>query len=248
MKTFVKQTAIRINSFLKSTRHAVLPAACTAAILCIGGIPRAEAVCVTSGTTVTCSGNESSGIASGIDFSSPPATTLYVNTDPITSGGVNFTNSTASSVDIISGSENAPVLISTQTSATPGIAALSQGSPPGYHWNGAVGVYVPNGAAGGGGPVTVESHSTITTSGDSSHGIVAQNRVGAYDPVSTVSLQTFTPGAVNTTLVSVAGSNSNIGTAVAGNNGGSFTLNDPRAMASTFGASGLSSQHFTAGS
>ena len=191
----------------------------------------AESVCITDGNTVHCSGDESNGIASGTNFLSPPATTLYVYTNPITTSsdsisGINFSNTTASSVNVVSGDAVTPVAITTQGATAPGIKASSEGSPSGYHWQTGLGLYVPNGPAGGGGPVTVESYSTITTSGANSHGIFAQNRVGAYDFISTFTLLSFTTSAVTTSLVSVGGSGANIGTAVAGDKGGTFTLSN----------------------
>ncbi len=179
---------------------------------------------------ITCTGDQSNGIASGPDFSAPPATTLYVNslTSPIepSSGitGIDF-NNTGSSVNIVSGVQNSPVVIATQGDNAVGINALSTGSPANYAWLNGLGVYVPTGPSGGGGQVTVESYSNITTSGANSHGIFAQNSIGVYNPLSTSTLESFSTNNVNISLVSVAGNSANIGNAVAGDNGGLFTLN-----------------------
>jgi hypothetical protein len=85
-------------------------------------------------------------------------------------------------VNVTSGVAGTPVVITTRGNTAPGIKALSEGSPSSYNWLPALGIYAPSGPAGGGGPVTVESHSTITTIGGYSHGIFAQNRVGSYNP------------------------------------------------------------------
>ena len=241
MDKILKANLLRIFSFLLSKiiqknqlKHAGLMTAFVIGFLCVIIIPQVKAACVESPAgVVTCTGDESNGIASGTDFLSPPATTLYVNslsgagsiTPSAGTSGINFSNSTASSVKIISGVAGTPVVITTQGDNALGIKALSEGSPSGYYWQTGLGLYVPNGPAGGGGPVTVESYSTITTSGANSHGIFAQNKVGAYDSLSTLTLSSFSANAVTISLLSVAGSSANIGTAVTGDHGGTFTLN-----------------------
>lgn len=217
--------------YIARSRSAVLLAAFAVGIISAWSATLAEAACEvgTDGVTVTCTGNESDGIASGTDFFTPPITNLHVYTDPITTSldtvsGINFSNSSASSVNIVSGSAGTPVAITTHGSTAPAIKAASEGSPSGYHWQSGLGLYVPNGPAGGGGPVTVESHSTIITSGANSPGIFAQNRVGAYNPLSALTLLSFSTSPITTSLISVAGNSTNIGTAVTGDNGGSFTL------------------------
>ena len=69
------------------------------------------------------------------------------------------------------------------------------------------------------------SYGDINTTGNDSYGIYASNRIGVYNPFTLVSVSNFSMADVNTTLVSVAGQGSNIGTQVAGDNGGYFTLN-----------------------
>jgi uncharacterized protein YhjY with autotransporter beta-barrel domain len=197
------------------------------------GVPvqdaRAACVVESDGITVTCTGDEPGGITSGSQFSSPPITTLQVYTHPIetfanTIGGISFSNATASSVNVFSGAVGSPVSVTTHGASAPGIKALSEGSPSGYHWESGLGLYVPNGPAGGGGPVTVANHGAITTGGTGSHGILVQNRVGAYDPLTALTLFTFDVDAVTASLVSVAGSSASIGVGVSGDEGGTFTL------------------------
>ena len=142
--------------------------------------------CVVVGDVVTCTGDQSQGIASGTDFTTPPAATLSVNslsgeiTPTFGGSGISFINSTASPVTVTvgtSGAQNNPV-IKTQGDEghpAPGINASSSGSPASYNWNSALGVYVPSGPAGGGGAVSVENYGTISTTGDNSHGMVARD-------------------------------------------------------------------------
>ena len=195
---------------------------------------------------IVCTGDQSQGIASGVDFLSLPATTLQVHslTNTITpaphTSGIDFINTDGSSVNILSGLHDHPVVIATQGDHALGINAASQGSPAGYDWLPGLGVYVPAGPAGSGGPVSVESLSNITTGGADAHGILAENSIGVYHPWSILTLQTFSPGEVTASLVSVAGDSNHIGAAVAGDNGGSFTLNgdgtvgfDPGALVDT---------------
>ncbi|MBW2559376.1 MAG: hypothetical protein JRE40_00830, partial [Deltaproteobacteria bacterium] len=192
----------------------------------------APGVCVEDPAgVITCTGNQSQGISSVTDFNSPPATTLNVNSlsgaiNP-TSGksGIDFENSTGSSVTIKSGTENNPVVITTHGSNASGITAISKGSPTGYSLLPGLGINVPTSSSGSGGPVTVESYSNITTNGSNSHGIVAQNAIGDYDASVVASLESFSVDNVVISLTAVDGSSANIGSAVAGNNGGLFTLN-----------------------
>ena len=179
----------------------------------------------------TCTGNHSQGIASGEDFASPPATTLNVHSfpggiSPISGkAGIYFLNEGGGSVTVNSGTAQEGGVITTQGSAASGIVAISKGSPAGYTLLPGLGVYVPTSSSGSGGPVTVESYSNITTNGSDSHGIVAQNAIGDYDASVVASLESFSVDNVTISLTAVEGSSANIGSPVAGNNGGLFTLN-----------------------
>ena len=251
MRNVTKGSSVRLISLMqhRRARQVALLASSTASVFCLTFASLANAVCVpnSDGITVTCTGDESSGIASGTDFLTPPITTLHVYTDPITTSldnisGINFSNTTGSSVNVVSGTTGTSVAITTQGVNAPGIKALSEGSPSGYHWQPGLGLYVPNGPAGGGGPVTVENDGTIMTSGANSHGIYVQNRVGAYNPLSTLTLLSFSANAVTTSLLSVAGSSANIGTAVSGDNGGTFTLSSTGTVSFARGTLGDSLQ------
>ena len=103
--------------------------------------------------------------------------------------------------------------------------AISEGAPAGINWLAGLGILAPSGPAGSGGPVEVTSYSDINTTGNDSYGIFASNRIGVYNPFTLISVSNFSMADVNTTLVSVAGQGSNIGTQVAGDHGGYFTLN-----------------------
>ena len=186
---------------------------------------------IESGNVATATGDQSNGIATGVDFTSPPITILNVeeiigNISP-TSGlnGILFYNGSGASVTINSGRENNRFVITTQGDNASGIVAISEGAPAGNTWLSGVGVLAPSGPAGSGGPVQVTSYSDITTNGDNSYGIFAHNKIGVYNPLSVLSLSGFSVDEVDISLTAVAGSGSNIGQEVAGDNGGFFTLN-----------------------
>jgi hypothetical protein len=216
-------------------RNASLLTTLAAGVVWIALVLPAEAapdVCVEGPAGVfTCTGNHSQGIASGEDFASPPATTLDVYSFPEgispTSGkaGIYFLNDGGGSVTVNSGTAQEGGVITTQGGAASGIVAISKGSPAGYSLLPGLGIYVPTSSSGSGGPVRVESYSNITTNGSNSHGIVTQNAIGEYDASVVASLESFSVDNVAILLTAVDGSSANIGSAVAGNNGGLFTLN-----------------------
>ncbi len=185
---------------------------------------------VLDGDTGTFTGNQHDGIVSDIDFESPPITVLNVNAllDSISpaSGvsGIYLFNSAGAGLTVNGGVSDANIIINTQGDSAYGIYAVSEGAPAGYDWAPGLGVLEPAGASGAGGAVEVLSYSDITTTGDGAHGIVAQNRIGVYSPLSISSLESFSENDVDTTLTSVSGSAANIGTPVGGDNGGVFTL------------------------
>ena len=121
------------------------------------------------GTIATCSGNQSAGIASGVDFNAPPVTTLDVNnlTQAITpasaTAGISFT----STGNVIINSNTGTYGISTTNS--PGIFGHSSGGAVTVSstgtiatmGNGGKGIIATTSALGG--PVTVTSTGNITT-------------------------------------------------------------------------------------
>lgn len=181
--------------------------------------------------TGTFTGDQHGGIVSGIDFTSPPITVLNVNTllGPIspTSGasGIYLFNNDGAGLTVNAGVSDANIVINTQGDDAYGIHAVSEGAPASYAWAPGLGVLEPAGTSGAGGPVEVLSYSDITTIGDGAHGIVAQNQIGVYHPWSVLSLGGFSEDDVETRLTSVSGSSAHIGTPVAGDDGGLFTLN-----------------------
>ena len=182
------------------------------------------------GDTGTFTGDQSAGIISGVDFTSPPITVLNVNTlfSPISpaSGisGIYLFNGSGAGLTVNGGDSDANIIINTLGSNAYGIYGVSEGAPASYEWAAGLGILEPDGPSGAGGPVQVLSYSDITTNGDSAHGIVAKNRIGVYHPWSILSLESFSADDVDTYLTSVSGSAANIGTPVAGDNGGLFTL------------------------
>jgi len=186
---------------------------------------------IESSSIATSTGDQSGGITSGVDFNSPPVTTLNINN---LSGaiapaagrtGIYFLNTSGSSVGINSGDSQASVTITTQGNNASGIVAISEGAPAGVTWLSGLGVLAPSGPSGSGGPVQVTSYSDITTSGDNAYGIYAHNRIGVYNPFTIISLSNFSMDDITTSLVSVDGEAGNIGQEVAGDNGGFFILN-----------------------
>jgi uncharacterized protein YhjY with autotransporter beta-barrel domain len=216
-------------------RYVSLLTTLAAGVLWVALVLPAEAapdLCVEGPAGVfTCTGNHSQGIASGEDFASPPATTLNIYSFPEgispTSGkaGIYFLNDGGASVTVNSGTAQEGGVITTQGSAASGIVAISKGSPAGYSLLPGLGIYVPTSSSGSGGPVTVESYSNITTNGSDSHGIVARNAIGEYDASVIASLESFSVDNVTISLTAVEGSSANIGSPVAGDKGGLFTLN-----------------------
>ncbi len=169
----------------------------------------APALCVTNGAVATCTGNQSAGIASGVDFNAPPVTTLDVNklTQAImpASGtdGINFT----STGDVTINSNTGTLGISTTGSigiyghSSGGAVTVSSTGTITTAGSGASGIYAGNLGAGavmvtsignisttgggiyaashGGGAVTVTSAGNISTSGIRASGITAYNTGGA---------------------------------------------------------------------
>lgn len=188
--------------------------------------------CTLAGDTLTCSGDQSEGVGLVVSPTSPEVTTLHVIdlTSPIetaTVPGVLFRTLTGSRITLTVGSTSAPVTIGTSGAGAAGIGILadSLGATTGVASIPALELLIPDGRAGAGGPVTVTNFGDVTTTGDGAHGMCAQNAIGGYSPLVVQSLQAFDAGAHTYAVSSVAGSADNVGEAVAGSNGGTFTLN-----------------------
>jgi len=145
-------------------------AAAGALSFAIGG-PAAAAEstkCVINGAIATCSGDQSAGIASGIDFTAPPVTTLNVNnlTKAITpasgTSGISFTSGGAISIT----SDTGAFGITTAGNRADGISGSSYSA------------------------VTVTSTGNITTNGTNSDGIIAGSVFGAVTVTSTGDITT----------------------------------------------------------
>ena len=109
-----------------------------------------------SGNTATATGDQSGGIISGVNFSTPPITVLNINNiigdiAPTSGTGVYFYNAAGSSVAINSGSGESNFTIRTQGNNATGIMAISEGAPAGINWLSGLGILAPRvlrGAAG----------------------------------------------------------------------------------------------------
>ena len=218
-----------------SERIGIIAAACLLSVLLVGIASAGPDLCLTvDGEIITCTGNQSQGIASGISFQTPPANTLNVNSltgpiQPTTPGaeGISFINYSGSGVAVQSGTSQDNVVIVTNGANAMGILVGSQGTPTSFTYRGSITIYVPNaGATGGGsgGPVAVENYGTITTDGSGSHGIVATNQTGGFPTNVTQSLESFNLSNITLSLETVAGSASYIDCTVQGSGGGTFIL------------------------
>ena len=208
-------------------RLAVAVAAACSAAPALGGPDD----CLREGDLLTCSGNQSDGVSVLVTPASPDTTRLEVVdlTAPIvtaTTPGVLFRNLTGSRLTLTSGRATVPVTISTSGAGAAGVGMVadSTGRTSGIAAIPALGLLVPDGPAGAGGPVTVTSFSDITTTGDGAHGLFAQNAIGGYSPPVVQSLLAFDAAAHTYTVHTVAGSDANVGEEVAGSHGGTFTL------------------------
>jgi uncharacterized protein with beta-barrel porin domain len=128
--------------------------------------------CVISGAVATCTGNQSAGIASGVDFNAPPVTTLDVN---------NLTQAIApaSGTDGINFTAIGAVTITSNTGAF-GITTLGKN---------AQGIYAFSDNA-----VTLTSTGNITTAGENANGIAAFSLNDGVTVTSTGDITTATTG------------------------------------------------------
>lgn len=147
----------------------------------------------------TARGNQSGGIASAVDFNSPPITTLNVHSlsQPIQPGpatpGVLFRNSSGGNVFINSGDGITSTVIKTSGAGGAGILAESTGTPPLNPPDDPF-LLVPNPTAStnGGGQVRVTNQGEISTSGNNAPGIVAKSSATGYPDSVLQELHQFT--------------------------------------------------------
>ncbi len=216
-----------------------------------------------SANSVVCTGNHSAGIAtgstplaSGGTLGSPPVTTLEVNalSGPIapasSKAGILFRNEAGNSLTLNAGTVATPIAITATGDQTSGMVVNGFGTPTGtleiFGW------YLPSGAGGSGGAVTVNSHATLSTDGDESPGIVARSRAGGYSQEVANSLASLSNSHYGSTflLSAVQGDSAKIGTTVTGSNGGSFTLSNGTSgilPVYTYNLSGMALSSLTAG-
>jgi len=142
---------------------------------------------VVDGNVATATGDQSNGIASGIDkeFLSPPVNTLNVNAlsgeiEPATgTRGIDFRNRQGGNVNVHSGAAADPVAIS--TTGAEGIFAESLGTPPiPAAPDPFLRVRIPGDPGIDGGEVVVESYGSIMTEGDGARGISAHSATTGY--------------------------------------------------------------------
>jgi uncharacterized protein YhjY with autotransporter beta-barrel domain len=224
------------------------------------GLARAAALCVVlladsrpaqagpdavsvNGDTATAQGNQSTGISSSVDFSTPPVSILNVFSlssliQPGSSiPGISFLNGSGGNVTVNSGVTGANVGIQTSGNNGVGIVAQSVGTPSANPPKDPfLNIPIPTDAAVAGGVVSVNSYSDITTTGVGAHGIVARSSTTGYPDSVIQQLQSFTGAGISFSVESVAGFSTNIGQVVQGSlidtngnyiagSGGTFTLN-----------------------
>ena len=160
-----------------------------------------SADCVVEGNVVTCTGDQSEGIASDDDFSSPPVTTLHVNSlsPPIIEpadgvSGISFSNTSGENVIINSGISEETVLIETAGENATGISGEARGAPSAAAQDDLF-LGVPD--IGGnpavpGGYVGINSYSDISTNGNKAHGIYGYSASGGYSETVINKLKNFT--------------------------------------------------------
>lgn len=179
--------------------------------------------CTFDAGTWTCSGEHPDGIARGtgtrLDLGAVTGAIA-----PASGPGVQFTNGTGGSLRMIAGAANSGLQIATSGNHAYGLRALSSGASSGFTYIPAINLWAPAGGIGAGGAVTVENFASITTANNDAFGIYAQNQIGGYHPLVLASLVAFDPAAVSYQVISVNGDAVNVGAAVMGSNGGTFTL------------------------
>jgi len=167
--------------------HVMRLRAIAAAALMLGwpGMASAGPVgCTTVGTTATCTGNQSGGITTGVDFLAPPVTTLNVNAltaniaPPPTVHGISFINLGTNAVAVSS----ATGLFRISTSNADGVNIYSPGAPVTLVSSGAIsasGLFGAGIMVNGGGAVSVNNTGDIFVSGLGAVGISAYNGAAA---------------------------------------------------------------------
>jgi uncharacterized protein with beta-barrel porin domain len=213
------------------------------------------------GAIETCAGNQSAGIASGIDFNAPPVTTLDVNnlTTAITpasgTAGITFTsagavtiNSNTGTFGIYTTGNGATGIVAESTGA--GAVMLTSTGNIATAGGRADGIY----AASIGGPVTVTSTGNIKTAGNYAAGIYVRGlSFGAMTVTSTGDITTggnssdgiraYGPGAVTATSTGNITTAGGSAVGIYGRSNGAVTLtstgNITTAGAGAFGIAAL---------
>jgi len=145
--------------------------------------------CEIEGATATCTGDQSDGISSGDDFSTPPVSTLDVHsldaaitTTEAGADGINFRSGSGLNVTVNSGTSEDTVVIDTSAAGNNamGIYALSTGVSPRPVDDPFLGIPIPGTPETAGGDTTINSYSDITTMGTGAHGIYAGSSTTGY--------------------------------------------------------------------
>ena len=181
---------------------------------------------VVDGNVATATGDQSDGIASGIDkdFLSPPVNTLNVNAlsreiEPATgTRGIDFRNRQGGNVNVHSGAVADPVAIS--TTGAEGIFAESLGTPPTPAApDPFLRVRIPGDPGIDGGEVVVESYGSIMTEGDGAYGISAHSATTGYSQQVIDDLENFSENGFAFEVTSVEnpdGTQGELGNEIAG--------------------------------
>jgi hypothetical protein len=156
--------------------------------------------CAIDGATATCTGDQSDGIGNGVDFLSPPVSTLEVNLLTTTiaptipaANGIRFQNAYGYHLLINAGSADDLIAIDTTAAGSQanGISAISTGISPWPPSDPFLGIPVPGTPGSGGGGVTVNNFGDISTSGLMSHGIFGYSYTTGYSPFVALELLAF---------------------------------------------------------
>jgi len=181
---------------------------------------------VVDGNVATATGDQSNGIASGIDkdFLSPPVNTLNVNAlsgeiEPATgTRGIDFRNRRGGNVNVHSGAAADSVAIS--TTGAEGIFAESLGTPPTPAApDPFLRVRIPGDPGIDGGEVVVESYGSIMTEGDGARGISANSATTGYSQQVIDDLENFSENGFAFEVTSVEnpdGTQGELGNEIAG--------------------------------
>ena len=183
--------------------------------------------CIRKGDALICSGEFPSGMpVVAIDgITTLDLTEVIGRIDQDANHAIWFYSLTGGKLTLIAGDNPDDLSINTSGDEHFGLVGQSRGGASGGRYIIPIDLWVPQGLAGPGGAVTVTNNASIETTGNRAFGVVAENEIGGYHPTVIASLGSFDASAHTYAVVGVNGLASNVGQAIAGDNGGLFTLN-----------------------